>query len=129
MKKISSALLVLMLATTVVGLSGCGSPAPPDDVGVCWHMVIQKNGKVRFNRLADKVANMETCAMRLEVMRLQFLRVGGSRHEIEGAYQGSFLWLQREGVFVSQTLDGNRYPALKRMPDGSLAVPSAVAVP
>jgi len=129
MIRFRAAFLALTLATSGLVLSGCGSPAPPDDVGVCWHMVIQKNGKVRFNRLADKVPNMETCAMRLEVMRLQFLRVGGSRHEIEGAYQGNFLWLQREGVFVSQTLDGNRYPALKRMPDGSLAVPSAVAVP
>jgi len=118
-----------MIAAAAVALSACGSTPPPDDVGVCWSMAIAKDGKIKFNKLADKVPNMETCAMKLEVMRLQFLRLGGSRHEIEGAFQGNFLWLQREGVFVSQTLDGHRYPALKRMPDGSLAIPSAVAVP
>jgi hypothetical protein len=92
-------------------------------------MVLTKDGNAHYNRLADKVPNLETCAMKLEVMRLQFLRAGGSRTEVQGAYQGQYLWLQREGVYVSQTRDGNRYPALKRLPDGTLAVPSAVPVP
>jgi len=120
--------VALVLAVASVGLAGCEQP-PPDDVGVCWHMVISKDGKAHYNRLADKVPNLETCAMKLEVMRLQFLRAGGSRTEIQGAYQGQYLWLQREGVYVSQTREGNRYPALKRLPDGTLAVPSAVPVP
>jgi hypothetical protein len=129
MTRFHASLVSLALAATLAGLSGCSPPPAPDDAGVCWHMIPGKDGKPQFNRLADKVPNIETCAMKLEVMRIQFLKVGGTRREISGAYQGQYLWLQREGVYVSQTLEGNRYPALKRLPDGTLAVPSAVAVP
>jgi hypothetical protein len=125
---LKACVLSIVLMATAAGLAGCEAP-PPDDAGVCWHMVLTKDGKAHYNRLADKVPNLETCAMKLEVMRLQFLRAGGSRTEVQGAYQGQYLWLQREGVYVSQTREGNRYPALKRLPDGTLAVPSAVPVP
>jgi len=120
-------LTALALSAAALALAGCEAP-PPDDAGVCWHMVLTKDGKAHYNRLADNVPNLETCAMKLEVMRLQFLRAGGSHTEIQGAYQGQYIWLQREGVYVSQTRDGNRYPALKRLPDGTLAIPSAVPV-
>lgn len=123
----SAPLTALALCAAALGLAGCEAP-PPDDAGVCWHMVLTADGKAHYNRLADNVPNLETCAMKLEVMRLQFLRAGGSRTEIQGAYQGQYIWLQREGVYVSQTRDGNRYPALKRLPDGTLAIPSAVPV-
>ena len=129
MKPAQYAALVVLLSCAGLALGGCSSQPAPDDAGVCWHMVFAKDGKPQFNRLADKVPNIETCAMKLEVMRLQFLKVGGTHREIQGAYQGQFIWLQREGVYVSQKIDGNRYPALKRLPDGTLAVPSAVAVP
>ena len=61
--------LVLLLAAAAVGLAGCEAP-PPDEVGVCWHMVLTKDGKAHYNRLADKVPNLETCAMKLEVCLL-----------------------------------------------------------
>jgi hypothetical protein len=121
------AVLTLASLAALATLSGCEQPAP-DEVGVCWHLVPGKDGKPTYNRLADNVPNLETCAMKLEVMRLRFLRAGGSRTEIAGAYQGQYIWLQRDGVYVSQRYDGNRYPALKRLPDGQLAVPSAVPV-
>jgi hypothetical protein len=121
--------LTAALGLSLLAVAGCSTAVePPDEVGACWHMATDKAGKISFNKVASNVPNMETCAMRLEVMRLQFLKLGGSRTEIQGAYQGQFIWIQRAGVYVSQTVDGNRYPALKRMPDGSLAVPSAIAV-
>ena len=46
--------------------------------------------------------------------------------DIVGAYQGSFLFLQREGVFTAETYDGARYPFLVRTGDGRLAVPGSV---
>jgi len=129
MTPLRTAVLAALLVGGALALSGCDQAGAPDNAGVCWHMVVTKDGKQEFNKLADKVPNLETCAMKLEVMRLQFLKVGGSHREIQGAYQGQYLWLQREGVYVSQSYDGNRYPALKRLPDGTLAVPSAVPVP
>jgi hypothetical protein len=60
-------------------------------------------------------------------MRLRFLTLGGQANEIVGAYQGNFLFLQPEGVFISQSLTGTRYPALVRTGDGRLAVPGAVS--
>ena len=58
-------------------------------------------------------------------MRLRFLRMGG-KEEIMGAYQGSYLFLQREGIFRSETLNGNRYVMLVRTGDGRLAMPGAM---
>ena len=78
------AVLTLASLTALVGLAGCEQSAP-DEVGVCWHMVPGKDGKPTFNRLADHVPNLETCAMKLEVMRLNFLRIGGTHTEIAGA--------------------------------------------
>ena len=129
MSAMRTLLSLTVIATAGLCLASCDQPGAPDDAGVCWHMVTEKDGKTHFNKVADKVPNIETCAMKLEVMRLQFLKFGGTHREISGAYQGQYLWLQREGVYVSQTADGNRYPALKRLPDGTLAVPSAVPVP
>ena len=129
MKTVSFTRLVSLLMGAALLLGGCGASPAPENPGVCWHMVFGKDGKPQFNKLADGVPNIETCAMKLEVMRLNFLKFGGSHREIQGAYQGQFIWLQKEGVYVSQNIDGNRYPALKRLPDGTLAVPSAVAVP
>ena len=44
-----------------------------------------------------------------------------------GAYQGNYLFLGRNGVFTSTSLEGARWPALVRTSDGRLAPPSAVA--
>jgi len=111
-------------------LSACARRVEaPLDAGVCWHAVPLKDGGMRFNRLADHVANIESCAASLEGMRLRFLAIGGQAREIMGAYQGEFIFLQREGVFVGQTLTGARYLALVRTGDGRLAMPGAVAMP
>jgi hypothetical protein len=118
------------LLAVALALVGCGKKIEaPLDVGVCWHAVPLKDGGMRFNRLSDKVPNIETCAADLEGMRLRFLAIGGQAREIMGAYQGEFLFLQREGVFVGQTVDGARYLALVRTGDGRLAMPGAVAQP
>jgi hypothetical protein len=98
----------------------------PMDRGVCWHVVALKGGGVRFNRLVDHQPNIESCAAALEAMRLKFLGLGGGANEIVGAYQGNFIFLQSEGVFIGQSLTGNRYLALVPTGDGRLAMPGAV---
>src|ERR1700722_6297563 len=87
---------------------------PPFVRGVCFHAVPLKNGDIRFNQLSVNQPNIEHCAASLEAMREQFLGLGGGSDEIMGAYQGSYIFLQRQGIFVSQSLHGIRYLALVR---------------
>lgn len=97
----------------------------PTDVGVCWHMVHTKDGKYKFNRVRDNVPNLETCMAQLEGLRISFLQKGGSHYEISGVYQGQFIFINQNGVFSSQEVDGPQYPALVRSGDGRLVVPGA----
>jgi hypothetical protein len=113
------ALLILIAAVTTT--TGCEKEIQaPYNRGVCWQMVM-RGGKVAFNKVSDHEPQIESCAASLEGMRLRFLALGGSHEAIDGAYQGSFLYLRREGIFVSQSYDGQRYPLLVRTPDGGLA--------
>jgi hypothetical protein len=70
--------------------------------------------------------SLETCAANLEAMRIKFLTMGGNQQEIVGAYQSNFLFLQKEGILTSTSLEGPRYVALVRTGDGRLAIPSAM---
>lgn len=118
--------LVLAVAA-VAAVAACGnSLEAPADVGVCWHLVQLKDGSYRFNKLADKQPNLENCAARLEDMRLNFLRLGSNTTEVIGAYQGQFLFLQREGIFTAANVNSTRYLALVRTGDGRLVMPGAI---
>ena len=98
---------------------------PPGTTGVCYHVVPQKDGTLKYNKLV-MAPNLETCAANLEAMRIKFLRMGGTAQEILGAYQANFIFVQREGIFSGTSLEGPRYPALVRTGDGRLAVPGSV---
>ena len=119
---------ILAASTAALGLAACQPKVEaPFNKGVCWHMAQLPGGKVKFNMLSQNRPNLESCAASLEGMRERFLALGGNQEEVIGAYQGSFLFLGRTGVFTSTTLDGARWPALVRTSDGRLAIPSAVA--
>ena len=59
-------------------------------------------------------------------MRLRFLRMGGSNQEIAGAYQGRFIFIDREGVKIGKSLTGSRFFSMARTGDGRLAIPGAI---
>lgn len=121
--------LPLTVLAAVLGLSACQKETePPGTVGVCYHVVPQKDGSLKYNKLV-MAANLETCAANLEAMRIKFLRMGGSQQNIYGAYQANFLFLQKEGVLTSTSLEGPRYVALVRTGDGRLAIPGAMPGP
>jgi len=121
--------LLAALLSAPLALAACdNSPEAPADKGVCFEAV-QLKGKMQYNEVARSIPNLETCAARLEAMRLKFLSLGGNRAEIVGVYQGQYLFLQNEGVFVAQSLTAIRYPALVRTGDGRLAIPGAVQQP
>lgn len=111
----------------VFTLSGCDtSLRPPGDAGVCYQYVTLKNGSHRFNVLQRGAPNLETCAAALEAMRLHFLSIGGNQTNITGAFQSKFIFIEPEGIFTSDSLDGASYLALVRTGDGRLAQPGAV---
>jgi hypothetical protein len=115
-----------VLGPVVVGLSACAKKTtPPGDARVCFHVVPQKDGSLKYNRLVE-ADSLEKCAANLEAMRIKFLTLGGSQQEIYGAYQANFLFLQKEGVLTSTSLEGPRYVALVRTGDGRLAIPGAM---
>jgi hypothetical protein len=123
---VRNTVLIAAAAVLSLGLTACAKRTePPGDKGVCFHMVPQKDGTLKFNKLVD-APNLETCAANLEAMRIKFLRLGGNQAEIYGAYQANFLFLQSEGVFTSTSLEGARYVALVRTGDGRLAIPGAM---
>ena len=119
---------ILAACAAAAALAGCSPKVEaPYNKGICWHMVTLADGKVKFNVLSQNRPNLESCAASLEGMRERFLALGGTQQDIVGAYQGSFLFLGRAGVFTSTSLDGARWPALVRTDDGRLAIPSAVS--
>jgi len=117
---------VLILASAALALTACAKKTtPPGDAGVCYHVVPQKDQSLKYNKLVV-TDSLEKCAANLEAMRIKFLTMGGTRQEIYGAYQANFLFLQKEGVLTSTSLEGPRYVALVRTGDGRLAIPGAM---
>ncbi len=125
------------IAGASLALSACSpSVVAPTDTGVCWHIVVngkgqtggQVSGKYRFFVLKRNVADLEHCAAALDRMRVQFLSLGGSAHEVAGVYQGQFLFVDPRGVFSSNAMDAPAFPMLTRTADGRL-VPEGSAPP
>ncbi len=101
---------------------------PPTDTGVCFHMVTdgkgevggQVSGKYRFFMVKRDVPDLEHCAAALDTMRVHFLSLGGSSHDVSGVYQGEYLFVGPRGVFSADSLDASPFPMLTRAPDGRL---------
>lgn len=117
-----------VLAASALGLSACEKQTKaPFEQGVCFQVATNKDGTLRFNPVERNVPQMELCAAALEGMRMRFVRMGQSNSQgMVGAYQGSFLFLEKEGIYVGQTYEGPRFMSLVRTGDGRLAVPGAI---
>lgn len=125
-RQIAAPIVALGLAASLVACAPKNTVEAPNAPNTCFHVAPLNNGTVRFNKLAENVGNIESCAAALEGMRLKFLRIGGAQAEIMGAYNGQFLFLQKEGVFTSTEYNGNRYLLLVRTGDGRLAMVGAM---
>lgn len=127
--ELMKALAALGLGAAVLALGACDTAVKaPFDTGVCYYVVPSEDPKEppKFNEVARDVPQLEYCAARLEEMRLRFLGMGGSNRDIIGSYQGQFIFIDRGGVWLSQTLDGGRFNAMARTGDGRLAMPGAI---
>jgi len=121
--------LLLAAGLGAAALTACGGGVEaPYEPGVCFTVETGDEGEApAFHKLAEGQPQIEHCSARLEEMRLRFLRQGGSRQEIIGAYQGQFIFIDREGVWIGKSLDGSRFILLARTGDGRLAVPGAIS--
>jgi hypothetical protein len=126
MTRTRNVLCLSLAVAAAAALSACAKRTEPlGTPGICYEVAVQKGGTLKYNKVVA-TPNLETCAANLEALRLKFLRMGGSNDEILGAYQANFIFLQREGIFTSTTLEGPRYIALVRTGDGRLAIPGAM---
>jgi hypothetical protein len=118
---------ILTAAVAILALSACVKRTrPPGDLLVCYQVQPQHDGSMKYNKLASKQPDLEHCAGALEALRMKFLSMGGSQREIMGAYQGNYIFLQRDGIFTAPSLEEHRYLALVRTGDGRLAIPGAM---
>ncbi len=114
----------------LVGLAACAPEVEaPTDRGVCWRMITPKGSKPKFLKLTENQPDLEHCAANLEAVRIHFLSMGGTIDEVDGAYQGEFIFIDKHGVFAAQSLTATPFPALVRTGDGRLAVPGTVPQP
>jgi hypothetical protein len=120
--------LFLTAGLGALALTACNNAVEaPFEPGVCFAVEAGASGEAPvFNKLADNQPQLEYCAARLEEMRLRFLRQGGNRQEITGAYQGQYIFLDQEGIWVGKTLDGPRFIFMARTGDGRLATQGAI---
>jgi hypothetical protein len=115
----------LLAATTA--LTGCVKQTKaPFESGVCMHAVEQQDGTLKFNPVARNVPSLELCAAELEGMRIRFMRLGSPSRELTGAYQGKFIFVQKDGIYLGDTYEGARFMSLVRTGDGRLAVPGVM---
>ena len=117
-----------VLVVSGFALAGCEEQIkPPFEQGVCFHVATNKDKTLRYNPVARNVPSMEECAATLEGMRIRFVRLGQSNNQgMVGAYQGSFIFIEKEGIYLGQTYDGPRFMSLVRTGDGRLAIPGAI---
>jgi hypothetical protein len=120
--------VLFALGAGVLALGACQQTTEAPFVrGVCYAVELGEDGEPpRFNVVAENQPQIEFCAARLEEMRQRFLRLGGTRREITGAYQGQFIFIDRSGVSFGKTLEGSRFLAMVRTGDGRLAIPGAI---
>jgi hypothetical protein len=92
---------LLLVATS---LAACNGPPAPQQAGVCWRAQPGASGKVSFAPLASDVGTLENCAVLLEALRLQ------GAPEVDGAYQGYFIFVGADTMTSALHAGGVRYP-------------------
>jgi hypothetical protein len=115
---------------TLLGLAACAPEVEaPTDRGVCWRMITPKGGKPKFLKLTENQSDLEHCAANLEAVRIKIRSMGGTIDEVDGAYQGEFIFIDKHGVFVAPSLNATPFPALVRTGDGRLGIPGSAPQP
>jgi hypothetical protein len=107
-------LRAFLLLLALLPVAACNRAEAPQDVGACWRMDAATGRAPRFTLLAKGVGDLDTCAVLLESLRLQ------GQQSTNGAYQGSFIFVDAVGMSSARHTDGFRYPIFQ--PPQRLAV-------
>jgi len=92
------------LPFALLALAACNGPPAPQAAGVCWRADPATAGKVSFSPLARGVGTLESCAVLLEALRLQ------GAPQVNGAYQGYFIFVGADAMTSALHVGGVRYP-------------------
>lgn len=124
----SSVALGLSLSAMALGLAACEKQiTAPDETNTCFQIGYPANGQMKFNSVKKNVKSIEYCAAELDQLRMLFSRQGVPHETIDGAYNGSFIFIEGRYVKVStQGYDGPRFTLLVRTDDGRLVAPGAI---
>jgi hypothetical protein len=95
--------LALLAAVALRPRAACSGPSAPQDDGVCWRAT-GKAGPAAFAPVARGVQSLESCAVLLEAMRLR------SNADVEGAYQGYFVFAESTAISSGPHIHGLHYP-------------------
>ena len=109
-------------------VSACSEPTlkAPDERNTCYHIGYPKGSKPRFNVIKKDVKSIEYCAVELEQLRMEFSRQGVPTTSINGAYNGSFLFIEGRFIRMGQTYDGPTFTLLVKTDDGRLVKPGSI---
>jgi hypothetical protein len=115
---------VIVLAASGLALAACEkdykAPSGAQDQNVCYQVSVQKDGSPKFIAQARDQKTLEDCASILDSARRRFFAMGG-KSTMTGAYNGTFIFLDSSGMSTSKSLNGGRFFAFSRLPDGQLA--------
>jgi hypothetical protein len=95
--------LALVALISLLPLAACSGPSAPQDDGVCWRAT-GKTGAAAFAPVARGVQSLESCAVLLEAMRLK------AGADVEGAYQGYFVFAEAAAISSGPHVHGLHYP-------------------
>lgn len=96
MKRLAIALLLGSVACSPV-------TATPSAVDLCWRVSGPDGGSARNEAIAVDIPNLETCAARLEALRMLEGR------PVTGLYNGHFIFVTEGDIRSARTLDGTRF--------------------
>jgi hypothetical protein len=96
--------LALILLLCLAPLAACSGPGAPLDDGVCWLAGADASAPSRFKPLARRVDSLEACAVLLEALRLK------NGAEVDGAFQGYFIFADARQISSALHTGGLRYP-------------------
>jgi hypothetical protein len=123
---------LVLLAVGLAGLAAAGCKQgvqAPDVHNACYHVAPQKDGTVKFFKIADNDKSMYYCATQLDEIRYRFMALGSTRDSIQGAYNGTYLFVDGRGMSTATTYDGGRFFAVTRGDDGRLVIPGGIPQP
>lgn len=126
---IAKALVLAGLGVTAVALTGCEKElkAPVAD-DICYFIGHPPGAKEpKFNPVARNVPSIEKCAVELFTVRTNMRVTGTAGPVTEGAYNGSFLFVNNTTVEMAPKYEGIRMTLLVKA-GNKLVQPGAIVV-